>query len=830
MRTIPSFIAAFALLGLAGATPPAQDDVRVVPAPRGAPTEREVPEPAVAAAQRVADVGEGVLESMDAVLLRDALWDPASQPGLRMREGRRGEWRIPGRREVQSPRSGTRYAYNGWGDTRMGIGFPGPVELAGAWVARAGGPGAAARALRVVGFRDGAEVARTEWFRDLGPTPRFFAMRLSGVDRIEIEAEEAVPGSGWYGLDDLTFTDSAGREVVVDFEGAEHGEVLSGSGYAGLRWELGTGAVATTAAGAGTSGAPAPPPGPKGAGAKGAGGLAAAAGNGTLPELYGDFAGVKMFDAGASAIPPDTGGAVGLEHVVGVANSNLSVFEKASGQRVLSVSLGSFFAASFPADPRVVFDPDALRFVVTATNFDDRIHLAVSATSDPLGPWFKSFWNPAEGADAGKWPDYPTLGVDRRWILCGAYMVGGQDEMTLFVVEKAPLLKAPPAMGTVHAFRQLTFEGAIQPAVHWTDAGEAYAVSVKGPDRIRVRTVRPPVSAPTMTSSLLTVSADFKAPPSVPALGSTTKIDTVGGRLMNAVFRDGSLWTTHAIEAGGRAACRWYEIDPAAPAELQLGTVRDLTGAGLHYFFPSIAASAEGHAVLGGSVAGAQQWVGAFFTGRLATDPPGEMAVPFEYKAGEGPYNRLDGDGRNRWGDYSATGADPVDGTLWTFQEYARANNRWGTHVARLGFGGGCEVDRSCSPSALGPRIDVQGCSLSASAIPLTYSGGTPGLPGYLLVGRGSAVLSNPPGARGDLCLGGAPIGRYVADVAVVDSGGRMTTDVLGGKVGGGNATLPATLGAGAIQPGDTWTFQYWARHAGVPSTFSDAIAVTFTN
>ena len=55
-------------------------------------------------------------------------------------------------------------------------------------------------------------------------------------------------------------------------------------------------------------------------------------------------------------------------------------------------------------------------------------------------------------------------------------------------------------------------------------------------------------------------------------------------------------------------------------------------------------------------------------------------------KAGENPYFKDFGSGRNRWGDYSATCVDPVDDlTLWSIQEYASSPaNDWGTWWGRL--------------------------------------------------------------------------------------------------------------------------------------------------
>ena len=58
---------------------------------------------------------------------------------------------------------------------------------------------------------------------------------------------------------------------------------------------------------------------------------------------------------------------------------NLSIYEKATGTRVVNTSMQSFFATSGSAgDPRVVFDPDSQRFIILATDFNNDLFLAVS--------------------------------------------------------------------------------------------------------------------------------------------------------------------------------------------------------------------------------------------------------------------------------------------------------------------------------------------------------------------------------------------------------------------------------------------------------------------
>ena len=147
-----------------------------------------------------------------------------------------------------------------------------------------------------------------------------------------------------------------------------------------------------------------------------------------------------------------------------------------------------------------------------------------------------------------------------------------------------------------------------------------------------------------------------------------------------------------------------------------------------------------------------------------------------------------------------------------------------------------CVVHRFCGQTRNpqnGAVIDINTCSLTASAINVSLSSGPPGLFCYLLVSDGDDDLGIPPGAVGTLCLGpqsGGSIGRYIKDVGQITGSGSFNTDILNGAHGQGTGQLPNPPG-GQIMVGETWYFQYWHRQSGgQPSTFSDAIRVQFSN
>jgi len=380
-------------------------DIREIHPPLAPPVERVLDEPAspyTVAGERIPDrfIGPGTIRTVEQMMRAEAAWDPSTQVNKRLRNGRQGTWEVPGIRGVHYAHSGIHLATNKWGDTRMGIGFNQSVDLVGVWIAGEGGQGSWAPFVVVVGYSGGVEVGRTAAFEDIDDTPSWFQIDLGGIDRIEIVAEAAQSGAGWYAIDDITFTPRAsGRQVVIDFEDLEYEDTLTGSGYAGLTWETGTG---DCSAGVDTI---QPPQGPGGGNPGSAGadlvGGGTYAGLGTPPNFVQQFQGPKIGDPGANYIPPDTCGSVGIDHFVSVVNTNISVYTKSTGTRVMNKSLTSFFGVSGQGDPRVVFDPDSQRFFVISTNFNNRIRLAVSSTSDPTGSWFTTWFNPGQGSDAG---------------------------------------------------------------------------------------------------------------------------------------------------------------------------------------------------------------------------------------------------------------------------------------------------------------------------------------------------------------------------------------------------------------------------------------------
>lgn len=626
-------------------------------------------------------IGVGYVESMDVAIARDHIRQLSINADSHEEGRHHGIWKVPSRGASYYPYSGEHYVLNKWGNTLMGISFPSVVDVHGAWFTGQGGSEILwTSGVRVMGYRDGVRTETTGWFRDVDAVPSWFAMDLVDVDRIVVESIPVYNSGGWYAVDDLTYTPKAsgGSDVVVvDFEDAYYHQVLSGSEYAGLTWETGMGEVYDDMA----DRLAFIPDDSEVSVEEMSRGL-----DGT-PALIHDFQGVIRGDATSWSYPPDSCGAVGPDHFVNVVNRNFAVYDKDTGDELINILLGDFLPGS-NGDPRVLYDQYSDRWFVIVCDFTSRIYLAVSRSDDPTGDWFKCDFMVSQGSDAGKWPDYPTLGVDVDGLYTSAYMIGGGGTMSIFALEKAPLIASNPGLGAIYAFRGLPYEGAVQPVHSFGSCAGEYFVSRMSSTGLRVRLLTGMLGTPVLSEVCVASVPSHSAPPDAPAMGSSVPLDTVGHRLMNAVYRDGFIWTAHCISVGGRAASRWYKIDVPGLSLADYGTISDSV---LYYYFPTIMVNAGGDVVMGFSGSCSNQYAAAYYTGRLASDPAGYMADPVLLKGGEATYNLVDGYGRNRWGDYSLCSLDPVSQTFWTIQEYAHSHNgtgenRWGTWIGELAF------------------------------------------------------------------------------------------------------------------------------------------------
>ena len=125
--------------------------------------------------------------------------------------------------------------------------------------------------------------------------------------------------------------------------------------------------------------------------------------------------------------------------------------------------------------------------------------------------------------------------------------------------------------------------------------------------------------------------------------------------------------------------------------------------------------------------------------------------------------------------------------------------------------------------------LDASGCDLNWP-ITLDLSNGPPSQFTVLLIGSGTATVTNPGSSQGDLCILGGFFARYKLDVGQISLAGTFSTDISNSASGGPGFGIPSSSGS-SILAGETWNFQYWHRNPPTSlgtSGFSEAISVTF--
>jgi PKD repeat protein len=410
-----------------------------------------------------------------------------------------------------------------------------------------------------------------------------------------------------------------------------------------------------------------------------------------------------LYDSGNS-IPPDVNGAPGPDHLMVTLNTEVRIQDR-SGVNLFTISLGVFWAdlpGGSTFDPKILYDFEADRWIFTtcagSTPGQSRLYLGVSTTSDPTGEWnLYSFLTDTQGVT---WFDYPSMGFNSKWIVVSGNMFGNDYYRTVFVFDKQAMYDG---IAEPQYTRFATSQGfTLVPAITF-DAGEenVYLISsadgnTGGNGYISLFKVEGELSDPSFSmvgnigtpnpwAGYVSGSGDF-----LPQMGSTERLNAVDHRMENVIMRNGKLWAVHHVFLPAnnpqRTAVQWWQISPEGVL-LQRGRVDDPTGV-MSYAFATIAVNQYEDMVIGHGSFSENQYASCAYSFRSHIDEPNVTRDPYTYKAGLAPYYKTFGGGRNRWGDYTATMLDPVNGIdFWILQEYAELPNsgdRWGTWWAYL--------------------------------------------------------------------------------------------------------------------------------------------------
>jgi hypothetical protein len=506
------------------------------------------------------------------------------------------------------------------------------------------------------------------------------------------------------------------------------------------------------------------------------------------------FPGVSLqdlYDQGGGITPPDTMGVVGPSQFVEMINGQFAVFSK-TGTLITSESMDSFWSAVSPVggttDPHLFYDQHSGRWFASTIDVNDGLknnHLliACSKTSDPTGAW--NMYKILAGSST-EFADYDTLGVDSNGVYFGAsiFTTTGGGNVVIFATPKAPLLSGSTI--TVTKFDGITdMFSSPQPADNFDTvaaSGPAWFVSSSAAVTANVayRTLTWSGTTPILSATHTVVTPAYGNVLQAPSLGATQALDTGDDRLLMAVIRNKQLWTarTAGVNSSGtdagadRDGAEFVNLNVATTSAslIQSGRLLDPSASNPRfYFYPSLAVNSQGYMAMGFSGSKTTEFIGAYATGRLASDPLGKLQPVTLLKGGQGAYTITFGAGRNRWGDYSYTSLDPTDNkTIWTIQEFADptvggksagdATSRWGTWIDQIK----APLINTATSVASSPRPSVFGqmVTFTASVLPSTGSGTPTGkvsfLQGTTLLGQSTVV-----GGKATLGMSALTVGNH---------------------------------------------------------------------
>ena len=437
----------------------------------------------------------------------------------------------------------------------------------------------------------------------------------------------------------------------------------------------------------------------------------------TAPSPALDISFSALADDGVT-VPPDTNGAVGISQVVTMLNSQFRVQDRA-GNSVKTVTIESFWgkdasANAFLSDPRTLYSAAAGRWFAVilsgratpAGATTPEFLLAVSRTEDAAGVW-DIYTVPVGSVSEGYSGDFPTVGYSRgRFVVqLNLYnrLFGSFLGSRIYVFDRAALESGTLVTPTLLTASEFGSTQVPSVAAEPDEGGMYLLEDWNGNDPAGGLLRLFQITGPPGSESLAPVAflgtpdrwLDFPGGPGNlgPQSGSTTGIATNFADIgSSVVFRNGFLWAAHTIflpaDAPTRSAVQWWQVETDGTVA-QRGRIDDPSGK-FFYAFPSIAVDRDNDVVIGCARFAADRFAGSVYAYRSAADPEGTLRAESPLKDGEATYLRLSpGDARNRWGDYSATVADPVGDTgFWTLQEFAAAGaggaSTWGTWWGHL--------------------------------------------------------------------------------------------------------------------------------------------------
>jgi hypothetical protein len=400
----------------------------------------------------------------------------------------------------------------------------------------------------------------------------------------------------------------------------------------------------------------------------------------------------------SNSAPHDPSGAAGLTYYIQATNATpCRIINKATGATVSNFLMGSLWNPDTQnsGDPIIMYDRYADRwFLAQFGTTGNKIYIAVSTTSDPLGTWScYSYSSP-------QFPDYLKFSIWQD----GYYMTSNQSTQKVFAFERTAMLAGSPTARSVFTTFNppdgggffcplpadadgnggLPATGTPCPILSYSDnawggnnidAVQIYQMAVNW-------TPTTPTAAITFVSAVPTMAFDASYNGSwndIAQPGTTQKLDGIGGVLMyRAQYRKGtSGYNTVMLSwpvkiSNTQRSIMWAELRQNQGTGAWSVYQQQIYAPDTYYrWMGSISMDDAGNIALCYAKSGSSTvFPSLAYTGRLATDPLNTMTLTETIAATGIVSQNTSFYGGNRFGDYAHTTLDPDGSTYWHTGEY----------------------------------------------------------------------------------------------------------------------------------------------------------------
>ena len=396
--------------------------------------------------------------------------------------------------------------------------------------------------------------------------------------------------------------------------------------------------------------------------------------------------------------PPDPAMSVGPNHVVAAVNNRFHIYDR-DGNLLKNISESQWISqvVNTPviSDPQVIYDHHHGKWVMLWFTRNDAILQApfVIAHSDdenPLGIWYMYAINSELNGStyAGNWGDYPKIGYDDQALYINSRQFGfggGYQYNKIRILNSSDFYAAQGGAVSWTDLWNIRVIGDPYDVIHPfysydTGGNAAYFVYARnqGASFYELFKITDPITNPVLTSTRYNLSTFYSSAPSAQQLGGPA-VANFTWITKAPVLRDGLLYAAHAIRNTQHttySSIKYFVFD------INSNTLIEEVEQGEDgYFFiqPAITVDKDHNIALTYSKSSSTSYIGAYYSTRLSTDPPGLLSSSKVMTEGLSPHGNS-----TRWGDYFSAAVDPVNQyDIWLFCEFAK-NNNWSTWLTEI--------------------------------------------------------------------------------------------------------------------------------------------------